>query len=1042
VSKRLHRSIVFGVLLVFSSVGVRICRSSEVDKATKCLYVANAYFNRGLYDLAVPEYRRFLKQYPNHPKADEARFALGICLYNQSKLNEAAGQFETVAGKKNFAHAVEARCLLGQCRLALGDYKSAEESFRRVVENAPGNEMADDAAAGLAETFIARKKWKEAAEQYENLIRRWPKSLFVERALFQAAVARIHLADFEKARAHLEAFLGKKPDSPLAQQAEVLLGDCWRETGKPQKAIEHYGIAAHKLKGDFRPDALLGLAVSYFLTSNYDKAVEAANELRRDFPKSPLLRTADFYRARALIELKLYKVAEPVLASLAAKDDDITDDALYWRARCLAAMRKDAEAEKILSQALDKYPKSDLRPAMLLELGRERLALGRFNEAAADFDRLVSKYPKSDLVGEARRLACFALHRAGRYDESLKRCERFLKENPKSRWAEEVELLAAENLFLSKNYAEAAKRYDAFIRRYPKSKQLEKARLRRGAAFHAQGRYDEAVEALKDLADRPTTDPVLLQSRYIVADALFQQRKFKEAIPYLRSFVGGAARRAPNRDDALLKLAVALRETGDRNGAVAAFDKLVGECPASPLVARALFEAGQTFFDAKDYAKAAERFGAVLERKDSPSTLAAAACYNLGCIAAGEKKWNEAAGWFARVAGKFPAYERAADARVQQAVALIKTGRFKDAEAILRKFLEKHPDHKAADLARFNLGFALAKTGRDREAADQFEQLLKRSPKSPLADRALYEAAWAYKRLKRADRARSAYRRLLERFPRSSLADSASLELAELEFEAKNYDAAVALLEPLVGRVKDADLRQRALYRLGWCRFERGEFDRAAEQFERLVKEYPKSSLAPAADYQAGEALFRTKQFERAAAHYERIVRQYPKFNLYQESMVRLAECQARLERFAESQKTCSDFLAKFPASKLAGRARFDLGWALENQKRYGEAIAAYRKVVESGQGDEVAARAQFQIGECLFAQGRLPEAAAELLKVEILYSYPKWSARALLEAGRVLEKMGKIAEARARYEELRAKYPKTDEAKVAEKRLSQLAKR
>jgi len=165
-----------GVVLLVLSLCSPCPQASQPDPATEALSSANGLFNRGLYELAADEYRTFLEKFPEHAKADQARYALGLCLYHSERFREAAEPFEPLASNEDFAHAAEVHCLLGQCRLALGDHAAAEKAFGWVVANRADHEIADDAAAGLAETFLARERWADAAEQYERFLDTYPDS--------------------------------------------------------------------------------------------------------------------------------------------------------------------------------------------------------------------------------------------------------------------------------------------------------------------------------------------------------------------------------------------------------------------------------------------------------------------------------------------------------------------------------------------------------------------------------------------------------------------------------------------------------------------------------------------------------------------------------------------------------------------------------------------------------------------------------------------------------------------------------------------------
>jgi TolA-binding protein len=54
-------------------------------------------------------------------------------------------------------------------------------------------------------------------------------------------------------------------------------------------------------------------------------------------------------------------------------------------------------------------------------------------------------------------------------------------------------------------------------------------------------------------------------------------------------------------------------------------------------------------------------------------------------------------------------------------------------------------------------------------------------------------------------------------------------------------------------------------------------------------------------------------------------------------------------------------------------------------------------------------------------------------------YSYPKWQAEAAYEAARCLESLDQKPQAVSMYQELVDKFPKSDKAVVAKKRLAEL---
>ncbi len=97
--------------------------------------------------------------------------------------------------------------------------------------------------------------------------------------------------------------------------------------------------------------------------------------------------------------------AIPGLRAVSAnsKGSPLSDNAIYWQARCLAARGDDHKAVTRLNEVVVRYPKSDKAPAALWEQGQLQLRSGSGSAARATFARLIRDYPASAEAGRARR---------------------------------------------------------------------------------------------------------------------------------------------------------------------------------------------------------------------------------------------------------------------------------------------------------------------------------------------------------------------------------------------------------------------------------------------------------------------------------------------------------------------------------------------------------------------------------------------------------------------------------------------------------------
>ena len=151
-------------------------QSSGFDPALREYLTGNGLLNRGLFELAAKEYRKFLDDYEDHDKAPVARYGLGVCLFRMKQYEGAAAELESLAKLRRFPYSAEVGTMLGQCRLAMGEYQAAAESFGRVARDAPDHDLADDAACGWVEALHLGGAHDEVIGLARRAVQQWEPS--------------------------------------------------------------------------------------------------------------------------------------------------------------------------------------------------------------------------------------------------------------------------------------------------------------------------------------------------------------------------------------------------------------------------------------------------------------------------------------------------------------------------------------------------------------------------------------------------------------------------------------------------------------------------------------------------------------------------------------------------------------------------------------------------------------------------------------------------------------------------------------------------
>nr|HPM25261.1 hypothetical protein [Phycisphaerae bacterium] len=189
-------------------------------------YSANGLLNRGLTELAAVEYRKFLDEHGDHAKAPVARYGLAVCLCRMEQPVAAARELVPLVALRDFEFAGEAAVLLGQCRLAGGEFDAAARVLDEMLTARPSHALAADALALLVEALYRADKFQAVEQKAAVFIERWPTHAAHKRVMLFRTLALMGRSEWASAAERLTELLRAAPAGPLAEQAELLLAQC------------------------------------------------------------------------------------------------------------------------------------------------------------------------------------------------------------------------------------------------------------------------------------------------------------------------------------------------------------------------------------------------------------------------------------------------------------------------------------------------------------------------------------------------------------------------------------------------------------------------------------------------------------------------------------------------------------------------------------------------------------------------------------------------------------------------------------------------
>jgi len=802
-----------------SRVGEEVAREGAAPAQRRipdALKFANGLLRQRKYELAAEEYERFLKSGPAGTDRADARFGLANARLYQGRYQEARAAFDDfLKDARDDPRGLTARYRLGELSYLVGDLAAA----RRALE-----------------AFTAIK---------------------VEHAGFETAWTYLGdtcfgLEDLPGARRGYERSLAAYPQGRLADRARYGLGRTLAGLGERDRAIAILQELARKGGPDWVDRAWLQIGLIRKSAGQFAEAVEALGALERAAPRSALKSEAQLHRALALVRLDRAGEAETLLRVLAGNVSDPVGPRAALELATIELEHNHADAAlNTLDEAMKRFPKSNVAPALLFRSAEALQKQNRLAEAQARFLNVLESDPQDPWADDAmQRAAQTALDR-GDSATARRLAGGFAGQFPRSPLRAEVRLIEARAAALQGNPKEAVTILESLL-----EGQVDTANGKKPSALGATPR----PPAVGPRAPEGSPPPAL------------------GATPRPSAVGPRAPEGSPPpalAEAARYDLALAYRALGQSARAEALFAELA-KGSTGPIAPDAQFLLGQAHLDARRYAEAVaplENYLAANPQGDvADYALAHLAMARLG-LGQPDDAWQT----LAKLAARFPRSQALNATRLRLAEAALAAHHPDRAAEQFRLVAgggsSKEPARPSAGKqnaatepalrirAWAGLGTALWQLGKPAEAASAFASALDLAPNDPIAPEIALAHGRALEASQQVDPALKAYATILERFAKSDQAPEAGLAQARLLDKAGRAGDAARSFERLVG---DQNARER-LQAAGvppdtlmaeWGRVlldceKPAEADRV---FTRLLHEHPDSLFAPLARFNLAES--------------------------------------------------------------------------------------------------------------------------------------------------------------------------------------------
>jgi TolA-binding protein len=742
--------------------------------AQRQLEYANGLFTRKLYDLAAPEYQKYLDDYPGRAGRANAYFSLGECYRNLGRASSARTNLQKVlndytdsefagpaayalaemafadkdyaaalplfhrsVGKsKEPAVALSAHYFEARCLEALGRKEEAANIYAEVAEAGNPNPFREDARITAASIFAARGRKIDALKQYEALANEAQKPALKAESAVRGGMIALDLVQADKG----------KIDKAMADRAEALL--------RKGRAVTE--------GGKFRAIAQVGLRRLQYQAGQYAQLLAEYKKEQGTLPEAAqaevLLLAANSQR-----QLGNSKEAEALYGQIITKfpDREEAKDAAYQR--LINVYNSDPSA---LISAVDEFLATNptVERADQAKLLKAEAFYKQQNcaEAVPIFEELRSGQLSA-------RLRADAAYKLGLCQAQLKNgpgvIEAFtyyvqaFPDDPQAPAALAQRALAYEQ---DKNYAAAVADLNTILTKYPKAHEREAALQLKALILGQQENNKGMVDTFRQLLREYPKSSVAAQAQYYIGKAAFEAKDYKTALPALN------AARQLNKEQyynlASLRIMLSQFYLKDRAGLTKEVNTFMSNSPNTNVPPEVLEWLGIGYYNEKNF-QAAEKYLSALRKIDNPGGVKPDFLFYLGDTATKLKNLPEAEDAFAKYLQT--AKDPAGKAKVLLALGAVKISAHKpdEAQKIAEEIMALQPEGRVNAEARLLAGEVQLERGNFDDAGKAFKGVALLYDDPAITPRALDKAALAYRQAGKSGEADRLSRELHERYP-------------------------------------------------------------------------------------------------------------------------------------------------------------------------------------------------------------------------------------------------------------------------------------
>lgn len=870
-------------------------------------------------------------------------------LYEKGNFAAAAQQFEKVEQHRILSSLQEdehaqlsllkesARFYQAICALELEDF-DAEDRFLTYIKDYPSSANAKAAYYQVGRYYFAKKDYDKTLEWFSkleshNLAGR-------EHTEYRFKLAYSYFINERLEEAKPIFFELKEGNHEFAESSIYYYAYCAYMDGEYKVALREF----ERLKGSQTYISTYPYYIStlYFLDRRYDDVLEYA---------LPILQTTQQDH-----ETEMFRI---VGATYFAKNDLENAKVYYDRFQAGDQGRtqnnqdnyqigyiayKIGDYEKAITE-LEKMDEQDayyqsamiaLGDAFLKTNNKQGARNAFFRASRMDFDPALKE---EGLFNYAKLSYELEFHQVG-----LDATQEYLDTYPKSARLEEAKILLAESLLSTRNYRAAVDILESLSNRSQQGDAAyQKVTYYRGLEFYNERAFENAISLFMRSESYPLDPEILALATYWKAEAMYEVRKYGEAVENFNKFLRyPAASKTDVYSYANYALAYAAFRNNNFNTSANYFERFLslgGQSLEDNVRNDAIARLGDSYFSLKNYGRAMQYYDRLISTR-SPSQ-------------------------------DYALFQRGMIQGLQ--------GNSQAKLATLRSVINQFPSSNYADDVSFEIPYTYFLMGDYDQAIDGLRQMVEDYPQSSYVPRALVTIGLVQYNKEDNDAALQTFKRIVEQYSTTDEARQALRSIENIYLDQGNATAYINYATSTnIGDLSKAE-QDNLAFQAAHTLFQRGDFTGAVLAINAYFDKFPNPIQEKFARYIRGESLYRTGHPEAALHDFNIILNDWT--SAYTErALMSVANLYLGLEQYNEA-------IVHLKKLELTSEYKENYGFAVNNlMKCYAEIgdwdetykYAEYVKAYDRSSEEEVA-NANLYAARVLLRRGEVDAARREL---------------------------------------------------------------